>query len=315
MSDDNKYIRQIIDDYFLPDGPLPRCGLEDIATSENAKQNWHEANERFAACASMYKWLDEKGYLKKEAFCYDVIPEEENNGKHFYKQINFAVDSKDLIKYKEEMLKSGIPNADKAVDVILAKKDCFIQPSILSGATCLTWTMMTYRDNYGSVGRSWETPHEQHYYTNDVTGIGNIVSKRCQAGRDLKEGKISEDEYFEIIKSGIKELYKLDKKVFLVKVPLKFVYDTKNPNYKSVCLPCDKSLSDNERKRITVKTSNIYQEGNKYTIYIGNVDTKIKASVKKGCNYQDIYMDTIEIAKDWSEDRRKYLENFKKNMA
>lgn len=297
----SKYGRQIIDDSFCPDGPLPRCTIEDSEyIGENERQSWHNANERFAACASMYKWLDEQGILKEKAFCYDVIPEQVRDSIHYDRQINFAIDSKDLLEYKDVMLASGVPNADKAVAAILAEEGHTIEPSHLTGATCLTWTMQTYRDNHGICGRSWETPHEQQYFIESVTGIADAVDNHFTAKRNYTDDVISEDEYFDVIKDGIKSLYKLDREAFLTNVPKSFVHDANKAGHKSVILPCSKDISDSGYMELTVDSSNVITdekydydtnslvEGDTCTIALGDFEANSGAMVVK------IYDDCIK---------------------
>ena len=95
------------------------------------------------AVREMYGHLYEKGILKKVSFEY----KDEADG------TAFAFDAEELEPYRKEMLKSGTYNAELAVNYIL---DTEYTPCIYCGALELSWTMLTYRDNCGCVGRSWE---------------------------------------------------------------------------------------------------------------------------------------------------------------
>ena len=307
-----KYTRQIIDDYYQP-REVPHCALEESAKSENERLNWHNANRRFAACAAMYEWLDNQGILKKESFCYDVIPERMIDDVLHNKQINFAIDSETLVKYRDQMLASGVSDADLAVSYILAEDKNVVEPSCISGAVCLTWVMQTYRDSCGCVGRSWETLHEQHYYLDSQTGIGETSSLYHEAKLGLQGGVLTEDEYFNMVKKGISLIYKQDRTVYLSNVPAFFVRTTKNPATLSVALPCDNSKSDDGKMRLFVNVSDVSTDRyGKKIINIGDVESYIKVSVKKNGEYQSIEEPTLELAKRWYADRKEHAENYKK---
>lgn len=323
FKDAPKYGRQIIDDSFCPDGPLPRCAIEDSASiSENERQSWHNANERFAACALMYKWLDEQGILKEKAFCYDVVPEQTIQGQHYDKQINFAIDSKDLLAHRDAMLASGVPNAEKAVSAILAEEGHITEPSHLTGATCLTWTMQTYRENAGSVGRSWETIHEQNYSTESPTGIGSVVNDCFEARRDYELGDISEDTYFDVVKNSVKSLYKLDRTAFLTDVPNSFIHDADKSGRKTVMLPCNKDISDSGIMQLTVDSENVvadaeydfetgtFIESGTCTIALGDFEANSGAMVEKNgaIKRSTIGMRMDDVVHSWC-DARAYINN------
>lgn len=100
-------------------------------------------NEKILAVNNMYGWLYEKGILREESFKF----------KDYSDMVYFALDVKDLERYREMMVNSGIEGAELAVHHIF---DEAYSPCLYSGAIQLSWLMMTYRDFDGTVGRSWE---------------------------------------------------------------------------------------------------------------------------------------------------------------
>ncbi len=102
-----------------------------------------EFNQRIDAVNRMYGWLYEKGILNDVSFEF----------KDYEDAVYFAVDAKDLEPYRKEMEAAQIEGA------ALATRHIFDQdytPCTYSGAIELGWTMMSYRDVDGCVGRSWE---------------------------------------------------------------------------------------------------------------------------------------------------------------
>lgn len=99
------------------------------------------------AVLAMYKYLIECGILQKVSFKYVVVDN----------QPQFAFDTANLEAYKQQMLASGIPNAELAVKELTAVK---YQPCLYCGGVSLMNSMLTYRDftnGYGgSIGRDWE---------------------------------------------------------------------------------------------------------------------------------------------------------------
>ena len=91
----------------------------------------------------MYAWLYENGFLQKAAFEF----------KDYAEAAYFAVDACALLPYRSQMETSGSPNALLAVRHIFDEP---YTPCTYSGAIELGWTMMSYRDVDGCVGRSWE---------------------------------------------------------------------------------------------------------------------------------------------------------------
>lgn len=100
-------------------------------------------NEKILAVNNMYGWLYEQGVLREESFKF----------KDYSDMVYFALDVKDLERYREMMVNSGVKGAELAVHHIF---DEAYSPCLYSGAIQLSWLMMTYRDFDGTVGRSWE---------------------------------------------------------------------------------------------------------------------------------------------------------------
>ena len=102
-----------------------------------------EFYDKIKSVREMYAFLYEKGILKEVSFEY----RDDAQG------TTFALDADKLEPYREEMINSGTYMADLAVYHIL---DAEYTPCVYCGSLELSWTMMTYRDNCGCIGRSWE---------------------------------------------------------------------------------------------------------------------------------------------------------------
>lgn len=100
-------------------------------------------NKKILAVNNMYGWLYEQGILRELSFKF----------KDYSDMAYFALDVKDLERYREMMVNSGVEDAELAVHHIF---DEAYSPCLYSGAIQLSWLMMTYRDFDGTVGRSWE---------------------------------------------------------------------------------------------------------------------------------------------------------------
>jgi len=122
-------------------------------------------NQMVVAVNHMYGWLYEKGILKKESFIF----------KDFEGETCFAVDVKDLEKYRKEMEDSGVSGALLAARYIF-DKPC--RPCMYSGVIQLTHFMGAYRDNGGCVGRSWECDIVQELETRAVHDIFRIKEEK-----------------------------------------------------------------------------------------------------------------------------------------
>lgn len=104
--------------------------------------------------------------VKKESFVF----------KDFESGTCFAVDAKNLEKYRNEMLQSGCDGAALAVCHIFDEE---YTPCIYSGAIQLSWTMETYRRVDGTVGRSWECGLIQDL---DTRGIYDVLKVQEEQG-------------------------------------------------------------------------------------------------------------------------------------
>lgn len=122
-----------------------------------------EFNRKIIAVNDMYGWLYKKGILRDVSFEFKD-----------YSDISFfALDVKDLAPYRSEMEQSGVQNASLAVQHIFDEE---YTPCLFSGAIQLGWTMRTYRDIDGCVGRSWEIDLIQHLNNSavhDILAINN----------------------------------------------------------------------------------------------------------------------------------------------
>lgn len=100
-------------------------------------------NQKIMAVNNMYGWLYDTGILENISFEFHEQP----------KCICFAFDAKDLEPYRERMENSRIDGSQLAVKHIF---DETYTPCNYSGAIQLGWSMFSYRDVDGCVGRSWE---------------------------------------------------------------------------------------------------------------------------------------------------------------
>jgi len=157
---------RIISDVYCKD----EKGVWDL-NPENPKNQ--EFNRKIVAVNDMYGWLYEKGILRNVSFEFKDYPE----------STYFALDVKDLEPYRSEMEKCGVKDAELAVHHIFDKE---YTPCIYSGAIELGWTMLTYRDTGGCIGKSWETEFVKHlsgnaaheiYVLQNEKGVKAAVSK------------------------------------------------------------------------------------------------------------------------------------------
>ena len=159
-----------------------------ISDGINKTEKYDETQEYFFSCRAMFRWLYEKGILKKISFLYK---EEKDN-------ICFALDTDDLIIYKNQMENSGVRGSAVACNRIFGKGGYKTSPSIYSGAVSLTWTMMDYRDISGCVTKSWELLDEK-YLTNDSLSVISAIREKHGAKAAVKaiwdlydDGKLSQ---------------------------------------------------------------------------------------------------------------------------
>ena len=123
-----------------------------------------EFNKKILCINEMFGWLYNQGILEKVSFEF----------KDYSDCAHFAVDTKDLTVYRDQMEASGLPNASLAVRHIFDEP---YTPCQYSGAIELGWTMSSYRDVDGSVGRSWECGLVQSLNTEGIYDVLNMQQK------------------------------------------------------------------------------------------------------------------------------------------
>lgn len=122
-------------------------------------------NREIRAVHLMYAYLDSKGILKHISIRYIG----DDTG------ASFSFDVEVLTPYKEQMLNSGIEDAELAVHLIFDEKRC---QCYMCGGIQLGWTMHTYRD-WGNVSASRECWICKHL---DNKAISEISDKRKTLG-------------------------------------------------------------------------------------------------------------------------------------
>lgn len=145
--------RIISDCYYKVDKPL-------LGPDPNT-----EFNQTVSAVNAMYGWLYDQGILEKVSFAF----------KDYSNVSYFALDAKDLIPFRAQMERSGIYNAQKAVYAIFDEP---YKPCLYSGTIEPGWTMATYREVDGSVGRSWETNLIQHLNTKGIYEVYDVLKNK-----------------------------------------------------------------------------------------------------------------------------------------
>lgn len=114
-----------------------------------------EFNQKISAVNALYGWLYEQGILEKVSFEF----------KDYSNVSYFALDAEDLLPFREQMACSGVHNVQKAIYAIFDEP---YKPCLYSGTIEPGWTIATYRDVDGSVGRSWETNLVQFLNTKGI---------------------------------------------------------------------------------------------------------------------------------------------------
>lgn len=146
-------------------------------------------NQIITAINNMYVWLYNEGFLQKEAFCL----------KDYADATYFAIDVKDLEKYRKRMEDSNILGTSLAVEHIF---DTPHTPCIYSGAIELSWTMKTYRNECGCVSSSWECElvrcldNEKAYQIADLRkdrGVKAAVKKMFEITKWKAEGVLCDE--------------------------------------------------------------------------------------------------------------------------
>lgn len=133
-------MKKVINDYLVySKKEMPHFGT-DLSS---------DFNKKIASIKRMYTYLYEKGILKEVSFEY------KDDGREVF----FALYTDNLMPYKEKMLKSGVKDAQMAVELIFSEE---YTPCLYCGSSMLSWTMLTYRDNSGCTGKSWECDLCQH---------------------------------------------------------------------------------------------------------------------------------------------------------
>ena len=123
-----------------------------------------EFNDKALAVNDMYKWLYEKGILEKESIAF-----------HDFKTFTeFAVDVKDLEKYRKEMEESGLPGARLSASHIFDEE---YQRCKYSGTFTLAFGMGTYRNNGYNVSGSWECDLVQSFSNEAANEIRDVKDK------------------------------------------------------------------------------------------------------------------------------------------
>lgn len=121
-------------------------------------------NQKIVAVNNMYGWLYNEGILKEISF----------ELKDYSDITYFAFDVADLKKYRKMMEESGVEGAELAVQHIFDEK---YSPCHYSGAIELSWTMMSYRDFGGTVGRDWECELSRYLASCAVLDVAEIRKK------------------------------------------------------------------------------------------------------------------------------------------
>lgn len=137
-----------------------------LLSNEFNKQNIDDFNKKISAVNNMYGWLYNQGILKKISFEF----------KDYSDVTYFAFDVEDLKPYRSQMECCGIQDAMLAVEHIF---DVKYSPCLFSGAIELGWTMQTYRDNGGCIGKSWECELCKHL---DGKSLHEIAKTRKEKG-------------------------------------------------------------------------------------------------------------------------------------
>lgn len=123
-------------------------------------------NQKVLAVNNIYGWLYQRGILEKVSFEFKDYPE----GTHF------AFNAKDLEPYRKEMEACGVKDAALAVHHIFDEP---YTPCVYSGAIELGWSMSSYRNVDGCVGRSWECGLIRML---DTAGIYRVADVRDEQG-------------------------------------------------------------------------------------------------------------------------------------
>jgi len=120
-----------------------------------------EFNQKILAVNNMYGWLYQQGILEKVSFEF----------KDYAENTYFALDVKELEPYRNEMESCGLEGSALAVYHIFDKD---YTPCVYSGAIELGWTMASYRNVDGCVGRSWECGLIKMLNTDGIYAVAKV---------------------------------------------------------------------------------------------------------------------------------------------
>ena len=139
----------------------------DVYQKEH-KQLWGDDlndafNQKIMAVNNMYGWLKDAGILENISFEFHEQPQ----------SVCFAFDVKDLAPYRDSMEKCGIAGSSLAVRHIFDEN---YTPCHYSGAIQLGWSMFSYRDVDGYVGRSWECDLIKGLNNNAIYDVQDILT-------------------------------------------------------------------------------------------------------------------------------------------
>lgn len=137
--------------------------------TENVYQITKFKGTTFIPCRNMFRWLYNTGILKKTAFLFQEKVDEKGNICVYY-----ALDTKDLEPYQKRMLNSGVDGCELACGKIFGDE---ISPGRYSGAVTLNYSMNIYRNNNGTISRSWESSDEQEL-EHDILNVIYEIRKK-----------------------------------------------------------------------------------------------------------------------------------------
>lgn len=123
-----------------------------------------EFNKQILRINEAYGWLYDKGILERVSFVF----------KDYKDTTYFALDTNALAPYRKQLEESGLPDASLSANLIF---DRYIQPCTYSGAIQLGWTMFSYRDVDGVVGRSWECDLIKALNTDGIYKVAEVMDK------------------------------------------------------------------------------------------------------------------------------------------
>lgn len=118
-------------------------------------------NRKVLAIKNMYAWLYDAGILADISIVCKESPT----------AVCFALDTKDLQPYRQQMESSGVADALLAVEHIFDRE---YSPCVYSGVVQLAWPMSSYRNVDGCVGRSWECDLIKGLNTDAIYAVSKV---------------------------------------------------------------------------------------------------------------------------------------------